>query len=139
MGCGVGRRHSWDLAWLWLWCRLAATALIHPLAWELPHAAGAALKKQKKRKEGRKREREEGRKEEERCGINNDLTPLPAKFAGRIWTRAWGTLRLGPWLLQCCGKKQLSNYAPRFWRLGAGGGLTLQHLRPHLGRRSCWW
>ena len=30
---------------LWLCPRLAATALIQPLAWELPHAAGAALKK----------------------------------------------------------------------------------------------
>ena len=28
----------------WLWCRLEATALIRPLAWELPCAAGAALK-----------------------------------------------------------------------------------------------
>ena len=28
-----------------LWCRLAAAAPIWPLAWELPYAAGAALKK----------------------------------------------------------------------------------------------
>ena len=28
---------------MWLWCRLAAAALIPPLAWELPFAAGAAL------------------------------------------------------------------------------------------------
>ena len=33
---------------LWLWCRLVATALIRPLAWEPPYAAGAALKRQKK-------------------------------------------------------------------------------------------
>ena len=33
---------------LWLWCRPAATALIRPLAWEPPYAAGAALKRQKK-------------------------------------------------------------------------------------------
>ena len=33
---------------LWLWCRLAATALIRPLAWEPPYAAGVALKKKKK-------------------------------------------------------------------------------------------
>ena len=30
---------------LWLWCRLAAAALIQPLAWELPYAAGVALKR----------------------------------------------------------------------------------------------
>ena len=36
------------LALLWLWSRPAATALIGPLAWELPYATGAALKRQKK-------------------------------------------------------------------------------------------
>ena len=38
-----------DLAWLWLWlwCRPAATAPIGSLVWEPPHAAGAALKRQK--------------------------------------------------------------------------------------------
>ena len=30
---------------LWLWCRLAAAALIRPLAWELPYALGAALER----------------------------------------------------------------------------------------------
>ena len=33
---------------LWLWCRLAATALIRLLAWEPPYVAGTALKKKKK-------------------------------------------------------------------------------------------
>ena len=51
MSCGVGRRHGLDLALLWLWCRLAAVALIRPLAymeaWEPPYAVGAALKRQK--------------------------------------------------------------------------------------------
>ena len=32
---------------VWLWCRPVATALIQPLAWELPYAVGAALKKLK--------------------------------------------------------------------------------------------
>ena len=36
-----------DLALLWLWRRLAVVALIWPLAWELPYAVGAALKKAK--------------------------------------------------------------------------------------------
>ena len=48
MSCGVGCRCSSDLALLWLWCRLVATALIQPLAQELPYAVGAALKKKKK-------------------------------------------------------------------------------------------
>ena len=39
-----------DLALLWLWCRPAAVALIRPLAWELPYAIGAALKRKKEKK-----------------------------------------------------------------------------------------
>ena len=33
-----------DLALLWLWCRLAAIALIGPLAWEPQYAMGMDLK-----------------------------------------------------------------------------------------------
>ena len=40
-----------DLALLWLWPRQVATALIRPLAWEPPYAAGAALKRQNRNKE----------------------------------------------------------------------------------------
>ena len=41
MSGGVGRRHGLDLVWLWLWCRLAAAALIRLPAWEPPCAPGA--------------------------------------------------------------------------------------------------
>ena len=43
---GVGHRYILDpvLLLLWLWCRLAATAPIQPLPWELPYATGAVLK-----------------------------------------------------------------------------------------------
>ena len=40
----VGRRRGLDLVLWWLWCRPAATALIGPLAWEPPYAAGVTLK-----------------------------------------------------------------------------------------------
>ena len=43
-----------DLALLWPWCRPAAVALIRPLAWELPQAAGAALKSKTKPKKQHK-------------------------------------------------------------------------------------
>ena len=65
MSCGVGRRRGSDLVLMWMWP--AAVDLIRPLAWELPYAAGAALKKQRKRaerKEGRKEMKKKGRKEE---------------------------------------------------------------------------
>ena len=44
MSCCAGRRHGLDPMLLWLWCRLATAALIGPLAWELPYAAGATQK-----------------------------------------------------------------------------------------------
>ena len=44
MSCGVGRRHGFDPALLWLWLRQASTALIELLAWEPPYAMGVALK-----------------------------------------------------------------------------------------------
>ena len=61
VSCGVGRRHGSDPAFLWLWRRLVATALIGPLAWEPPYAAGAVQEiakrqKNKKTKQNKKNE-----------------------------------------------------------------------------------
>ena len=39
-----------DPVLLWLWCRLAATALIRPLAWESPHDVAAAHEMAKRQK-----------------------------------------------------------------------------------------
>ena len=50
VSCGVGCRRGWDPELLWLWCRLTPIALIRPLAWELPYAAGAALKSETQNK-----------------------------------------------------------------------------------------
>ena len=47
MSCGVGCRRGSDHELLWLWCMPAATAPTQLLAWEPPHATGAALKRQK--------------------------------------------------------------------------------------------
>ena len=49
MNCGVGRKPSSDLALLWLWCRLAATAPIQLLVWELPYAVSVTLKKEEEK------------------------------------------------------------------------------------------
>ena len=59
MSYEVGPRCRSDPALLWR--NQAVTAL--PLAWELPYAAGAALKKKKRKKEGR--EGKKGRKPDE--------------------------------------------------------------------------
>ena len=56
MSCGVGRRHGLDPALLWLWRRPAAAAPIRPLAWELPYAAGVALKNKQTKKQTKAKE-----------------------------------------------------------------------------------
>ena len=50
MSFDVGHRNGLDLVSLWLWRRPAAVVPIQPLAWELPYAAGAALKSKKPKK-----------------------------------------------------------------------------------------
>ena len=46
----VGYRSSLDPKLLWLWLWPEATALIGPLAWELPYAAGTRMAQKKKKK-----------------------------------------------------------------------------------------
>ena len=48
MSCGVARRRGSDLALLWLWHRLVATAPIGPLTWEPPDAMDMSPSPQKK-------------------------------------------------------------------------------------------
>ena len=58
MSGGVGHRRSSDLVLLWLWHRLAATALIRPLAWEASICRRSGSRKGKKTKKKRERERD---------------------------------------------------------------------------------
>ena len=46
---GIGHRCGLDLVLLWLYHRLAAIALIRPLAWEFLYVADAGLKRPKKK------------------------------------------------------------------------------------------
>ena len=64
MSCVVGLRHG--LEFLWLWGRLAAVALIQPLAWEPPYATGSGPRKGKRTKK-KKKERKKERKKEQFC------------------------------------------------------------------------
>ena len=50
MTCAVGHRYGSNPEVLWLWCRLATSAPIRPLAWESPCATGSGPKKGKKTK-----------------------------------------------------------------------------------------
>ena len=61
MSCGgVSCRLSSDPTLLGLWCRSTAAAPIRPLAWELPYAACAALKRKKKKNQNQKTQRHPG-------------------------------------------------------------------------------
>jgi len=77
---GVGHTFGLDPALLWLWCRPASAALIGPLAWEPPCAAGAALEETKRQK--RKRSRPKTRSviwrhmEVSRLGVKSELQLL---------------------------------------------------------------
>ena len=55
VSCGIGHWHSSDPTLLW--CRLAAVALIRPLAWESPYAMGAALKRQKTKNKNKNKQK----------------------------------------------------------------------------------
>ena len=57
MSCGVGCRRGSDTELLWLWCRPAATALVRPLVWEPPYAAGVAQEMAKRQKRQKKKKR----------------------------------------------------------------------------------
>ena len=57
MSYGVDRRHGSDPEWLSLWQWPETTALIRPLAWELPYVVSVALKKLKKDQKVRRKER----------------------------------------------------------------------------------
>ena len=50
MSCGVVCRRGSDPKLPWLWCSLAAVALIQPLAWELLYAMVMCSPKKKKEK-----------------------------------------------------------------------------------------
>ena len=54
VSCGVGCGRSSDPALLWLWCGPVAAALIRPLAWGPPCAAGAAQEDKREKKKKKK-------------------------------------------------------------------------------------
>ena len=80
---------------LWLWCRLAVTALIRPLAWDPPDAAGAALRRQKtKNKLNPRFPRDSERWEETNATETGSRAPSSFAVSVTGWTRpmspSWG-------------------------------------------------
>ena len=81
----VGHRLGLDLGLLWLWRRLAATALIGPLAWKRPYAVGAALKGQKTKK--KKKKKKKTSQEEFLLCLGRQRTQL-VSMRTRVWSLA---------------------------------------------------
>ena len=75
MSCDVGHRCSLDPALLCLWHRLAAVALIRPLAWDFPHAMDMALKSQKQRNDNRAK-----------CGVSANTRPALQRASKTVKT-----------------------------------------------------
>ena len=80
MSCGVDCRRGSDPVLLWLWCRLAATAPIRPLAWEPPYAVVAAQEMAKRQKKKKKKKR----KNKGITRLTTDTTPQQNKTSTPI-------------------------------------------------------
>jgi len=87
MSCGVGCRRGSDPALLWLWRRLAATALIQPLAWEPPYAVGAAQRNSKKTRERPKEV--EKRQKKKKKKKSDTRTQTSARRCWAEYCRLW--------------------------------------------------
>ena len=80
---------------LWLWHRQAAAVPIPPLAWELPYAAGVALKRKKERKDVNVLI--SGYQPQERMQITSCQTVKGfVSLSASIWKRAWTTKTVSP-------------------------------------------
>ena len=118
---------------MWLWRRLAATALIRPLAWKPPYARGAGLEEAKRQKEKKKK----------KADISFLLGMSPAchvkmvKYCltGVVCVRLSALLYNASW--QACTVARFSHRSPHFtWpqMSPGGGGLALMSV----WTRPCW-
>ena len=142
MSCDVGCRRGLDPALLWLWHKPATTALIRPLAWESPYAAGAAQEMAKK----------QTNKQKKTYVLDNWPLCVPAfpshalflllwlRFANKVWTQKTpGTS------LSVSNKSRppgLCSIPPTTHDLAAwplGGLSTLQYLWIILFFKGPWW
>ena len=98
MSYGVGHRHGLGPELLWLWCRLAAAALIRPSLRPSIYATDAALKSKKKKERERERRRE--RDDKWKLSMVCKLTVLSRKVDSKVeWkkTAQRNPSRIIPW------------------------------------------
>jgi len=80
----VGGRRGSNLALLWLWWRLAASAPIGPLAWELPYATGILKKNKGRKKNLKERGNDAELKRSSGLGRTNKLSIISEMAVGRL-------------------------------------------------------
>ena len=83
--CGIVCRYTSDP--VWLWHRWEAAALIRPLAWEFLYAAGVALKRKKREREG---EGHVATEEDATCWLLSWRKGPRAKGCEEGGSRGWG-------------------------------------------------
>ena len=156
MGCGAGRRCSLDPALLWLWCRLAAVALIRPLAWEPPHAEGSGPRKRQKDEKRRVSLRNYHKKLPSKCWVTADscyscLEGFLNILFFSLYGHTWGIRKFLGWRV-----KQSCSYQPTpqpqqhgiratsaTYASGCGNAGSLTHwarpeVEPSSSRTLCW-
>ena len=85
MSCGVGCRGGLDRTLLQLWHRPAAVALIRPLAWEPPYAAGAALKSKKNQKTKNKPNKQQQQQKTSKQTKNKNKQKNTNEWIKKMW------------------------------------------------------
>ena len=131
----VGHRRGSDSAWLWLWCRPVAIALIRPLTWGPPYATGVALEKAKRQtnKQENKKKPKQTKKPHKTLSphsnlrycrpgdhaLGNPTTPHPAPALAHLWPRVLIGANSGSPSL---GGRDLRSQTPSSGPLGGSAG-----------------
>ena len=123
MSCCVGLRGSLDPVLLWLWPRPAVAALIQPRAWELSHAAGAALKSRKEKKRKNKKWK---------TFCIDPTCPLWVTVSRWVWAEVWAGVTLQPNYESFCWNSPFSSGRRE------GSLLVIGRGEPHLQCPQSW-
>ena len=116
-----------DLAWLWVWCRLAPVAPIRPLAWERSYAAVQPLKSKKKKKK-KERKKKIFRTEQVKWGPNffpvgllrATVTAVTKRGRGAFAKLWWSRKTFGSFQYPCPGAANTHPHSQKSRSCGLG-------------------
>ena len=113
----VAHRYGLDPAFLWLWCRPSAVALIRPPAWEPPYAVGAALKRQNKQT-----------KKQPTCGLTNSWWSYEKRSTWTSRMVVWGAWQVCSLKIKKRKEKLTQISISRVWKLVKGSWYFEKHF-----------